>query len=1334
MPDGPAKKLAKASPRIRAPVPVIRRHLSPVHGPAADVLHLRSMVLQPALKVGAANDPLEREAENTAERIVAMPAPAPADAGEEQNAPAEPDIATIRRGTIDDQPSTDAVETLPPVPADHQDPEVPGEEDVDTTGLTADDMNEIESGEPDDTSGEPAAEGPAGAPAADGAPGTEEESVAQPARDGAVVGAEGGAAPADVSGHVSQPGSGRPLPASVRAFMEPRFGHDFSDVRIHDTPDDRRVASRIGARAFTHRNRIWMGPGETVENRRLLAHELTHVVQQTKRKPATVSRAIDTTEDKGEPEVRRGYIRNKAEKYARKVPGYRLVSVILGKSPITGDRVERNATNLIGALLALIPGGGELFDRLMETRVIQQAFDWVAARLHSLNITWTRIKRLIGELIDYLPAWPSNAIRKAKQLFGPLLRDILTFVKEAVQKVLEFIIRGALKLAGPWGEKIWAVIQKAGSVIAKIIKDPLGFAKNLFKAVLQGFGQFRRRILEHIKKGLLGWLFGTIRGLNLEIPDKLDFKGLLSVGLQVIGLTYANFRKQLVDRLGKNGERKVAYLEKSVEVVKILVKEGFVGLWQRVLEMIDKFNETVIGGIRKFVIESLIMGGISWLAGLSNPVGAIIKVALAIYKMIKTFLERIDQIVQVANSIFSSIGAIAAGRVKQAADFIENALARTIPVIISFLAALVPISGITNAIRGIIKRLQTPVQNAMGKMITFLVKKAKKLFSKIISKLNKKRKLPSANFKVGQAQHRLYAEKKGKSVQVMVASGTGRPIEEVDQATREEAAKLKGAEAKKIGEGIAGEVTEADKDTNKVEKTIDLASKKDNQQKSMSKLATEIKGSALEIEQAAKPAADNLEVDTADGYSGPLYRFREPRDPKVEGQVGTYAEMRDIVKNTENETKRSGGSFYEVDHIVEKQIPKAILENLRKLDPSKSTRASMTLFRAKERGDKSDRKSVAEKETRTAANFGQIGTKAVSKIGDDAPQFPGIILYRPNHREKAVKHAEVLSWIQQASESDDPHAAMREKIQARLNEERDGVAKAYQQDKDASEAVSKNINEGLQAIQVKNAPFYDLDGSGDRKPLDASKKAADARSKSALSFDSTDPAHPDFDSIEARYDAFSGLESGFGNYLEKDHIVEKSYPIRAQGLTFASQPIWAQIAAVQPVSEEEPTKEQQKTIEHRRQQLRTQKVISGGPIAAYTGDSGKAMLMYRPIHRAVSAASPGARSDVDVVPDGAIPAIASAAQEFLATGDDGQIDKIRAAIKPGMRQKALAATEKHARKVEGEYDKEINNVKAANVDSGPDAAAQATAKMQIIVNTVKRNLSEARNYTRTLFS
>ena len=79
-------------------------------------------------------------------------------------------------------------------------------------------------------------------------------------------------------------GGGQPLPASVRNFFEPRFGYDFSQVRIHTNEQAAEMASSINARAFTNGRDIVFGSGEyapgTVEGKRLLAHELTHVVQQ----------------------------------------------------------------------------------------------------------------------------------------------------------------------------------------------------------------------------------------------------------------------------------------------------------------------------------------------------------------------------------------------------------------------------------------------------------------------------------------------------------------------------------------------------------------------------------------------------------------------------------------------------------------------------------------------------------------------------------------------------------------------------------------------------------------------------------------------------------------------------------------------------------------------------------------------------------------------------------------------------------------------------------------------------------------------------------------------
>ena len=78
--------------------------------------------------------------------------------------------------------------------------------------------------------------------------------------------------------------SGKPLDRSTRTFFECRFGHDFSRVRVHADSRAARLARSAGAIAYTHGTDIFFDQGRLAphssEGRRLLAHELTHVVQQ----------------------------------------------------------------------------------------------------------------------------------------------------------------------------------------------------------------------------------------------------------------------------------------------------------------------------------------------------------------------------------------------------------------------------------------------------------------------------------------------------------------------------------------------------------------------------------------------------------------------------------------------------------------------------------------------------------------------------------------------------------------------------------------------------------------------------------------------------------------------------------------------------------------------------------------------------------------------------------------------------------------------------------------------------------------------------------------------
>lgn len=163
--------------------------------------------LQPRLRVGAVDDPLEREADRVAEAVV-VGAPAPSLSGGAAGSPA----GAVQRACAACRDEEEKLQAKPAAGA------VPGV-----------------------------------------SPRTE-------ARIGALRG--GGAA----------------LSPAIRGYFEPRFGRDFSTVRLHDGGAAAAAAGEVGARAFTVGQDIAFGAGElrpdTAEGRKLLAHELTHTVQQ----------------------------------------------------------------------------------------------------------------------------------------------------------------------------------------------------------------------------------------------------------------------------------------------------------------------------------------------------------------------------------------------------------------------------------------------------------------------------------------------------------------------------------------------------------------------------------------------------------------------------------------------------------------------------------------------------------------------------------------------------------------------------------------------------------------------------------------------------------------------------------------------------------------------------------------------------------------------------------------------------------------------------------------------------------------------------------------------
>lgn len=102
--------------------------------------------------------------------------------------------------------------------------------------------------------------------------------------------------------------AGEPMDKNTRSFMEKRFGYDFSKVRIHNDSLANESAKDIHAMAYTHQHHIAFGAGkyqpQTEPGKRLLAHELTHVIQQSKMKYDSLIQKGDDSTKNPKPEKR----------------------------------------------------------------------------------------------------------------------------------------------------------------------------------------------------------------------------------------------------------------------------------------------------------------------------------------------------------------------------------------------------------------------------------------------------------------------------------------------------------------------------------------------------------------------------------------------------------------------------------------------------------------------------------------------------------------------------------------------------------------------------------------------------------------------------------------------------------------------------------------------------------------------------------------------------------------------------------------------------------------------------------------------------------------------
>ena len=264
--------------------------------------------------------------------------------------------------------------------------------------------------------------------------------------------------PGNVSADInSAKSTGKPLPLSMRKFMEPRFDANFSNVRIHTGERAAQLNKQVSAKAFATGNHIFFGEGqfqpETDQGKELLAHELTHTIQQgaaVQRKQAAPS-ITQTSSNK----IQRLGISDALDYFADKahhIPGFRMFTIVLGVNPINMSNVDRSPANIMRAVVEFMPGGHFITQALDNHGVFDRASTWVAQQIETLGMVGASIRDSVMNFLDSL-SWRDifrlgSVWRRAKRIFTDPITRIKRFVKNLVSSIIQMIKDAILRPLG----------------------------------------------------------------------------------------------------------------------------------------------------------------------------------------------------------------------------------------------------------------------------------------------------------------------------------------------------------------------------------------------------------------------------------------------------------------------------------------------------------------------------------------------------------------------------------------------------------------------------------------------------------------------------------------------------------------------------------------------------------------------------------------------------------------------------------------------------------------------------------------------------------------------
>ncbi|MHB9005966.1 MAG: eCIS core domain-containing protein [Limisphaerales bacterium] len=288
--------------------------------------------------------------------------------------------------------------------------------------------------------------------------------------------------------------------------------------------------------------------------------------------------------------------------------------------------------------------------------------------------------------------------------------------------------REVIQLFGLPPELVTNLLRNAARAIGDILRDPVGFLLNLFRALGTGFVQFLNHFASHLLNGIATWLFGALGETGVRVPTQFSLQAVVDVVLQVLDLTQERVFRAIERRVGPERaaqiRRGLGLAEEVLAWVRILATEGPAGLWRELLSRLHNLWETIVNGVMDFLVNRVVAFATRWIMSLLDVTGImpVINSLVAIYHAIQSFVQYLRQLLEIVNSVFEGLGEIARGVIARGASLVEANLGRLMPIAIGFLANQIGLADLPHQVRRVVGGIRARVDQAMDWIVDRVVR------------------------------------------------------------------------------------------------------------------------------------------------------------------------------------------------------------------------------------------------------------------------------------------------------------------------------------------------------------------------------------------------------------------------------------------------------------------------------------------------------------------------------------------------------------------------------------------------------------------------------------